>query len=293
MEEIVYLNGQLVPRSQATVSVFDYGFLYGYGLFETMRAYEGKIFLLDRHLGRLLDAAAFLDMDCGLSEQNLVRACYDTLRANDLQDARLRLTVSRGAAGPFPGAVAGAAPTVLATAAACAPLSPEIYRKGFTALVASPRRDSQSRLSQLKTTSYLGNVLARIEAQALGADEALLLNGRGFIAEGSTSNIFLVQEAGLSTPPVESGILPGITRGAVMELARNLGIGVEEYEVRLEELADFEEAFLTNSVMELVPLVSVKDRKGRAITIGSGGPGPVTRKLMAAYRELVKKDSES
>jgi branched-chain amino acid aminotransferase len=291
MEEIVYLNGSLIPRSQATVSVADYGFLYGYGLFETMRAYKGKIFLLDRHLKRLLDSAVLLNMNYGLSEEGLAKACNDTLQANHLADARLRLTISRGTAGPFPDITANTPPTVLVTATAYTPLASDLLKRGYTATVSSFRRNSGSLLSRLKTTSYLTSLLARMEAESLGVDEALLLNERSFIVEGSASNIFLVQESALSTPPVESGILPGITRGVVMELARDLGIGVEECEARLDELADFDEAFLTNSVMELVPLVQVKDKEGRVITIGSGRPGPVTKKLMAAYREMVARET--
>jgi branched-subunit amino acid aminotransferase/4-amino-4-deoxychorismate lyase len=148
-------------------------------------------------------------------------------------------------------------------------------------------------LSRLKTTSYLVNVLARMEAEAAGADEALLRNERGFIVEGSASNIFFVQESKLTTPSLESGILPGITREAVIELARSLKIDVREDEVRLDEFGDYDEVFLTNSVMELMPLVRVRDREGRAFKIGSGKPGPVTGKLMAAYKKMVARKTTS
>jgi len=291
MEEMVYLNGALVPRSQANVAVADYGFLYGYGLFETMRAYKGTIFLLDRHLQRLMKSAALLHMDSGISVEKLAVACYETLRANGLLEARLRLTVSRGAAGPFPGTGAAPPSTMLVVATPFSPPPEEIYHKGLTVVLSSLRRDSQSLLSRLKTTSYLASVLARMEAEAAGADEALLRNERGFIVEGSASNIFFVQQAKLSTPSAESGILPGITREAVMELARSLKIDVQECEVRLDEFGDYEEVFLTNSVMELMPLVRVEDREGRAFLIGAGKPGPVTRKLMAAYRRMVARET--
>lgn len=290
-EEIVYLNGSLIPRSQARVSVFDQGFLYGYGLFETVRAYHGTIFLLDRHLKRLLDSAVVIGLRDKLTDIDLSKACLDTLRANGLTEARLRLTVSRGEVPSFPGSSTGVIPTVLVTAAGYSALPAQVYDAGFKVGVSSLRRDSQSILSKLKSTNYLLSVLARMEATAAGLDEALLLNEHGFVAEGSISNVFFVSRSGLVTPSLESGILPGITREVVMELADILKIKVTETEVRLEDLAQFDEAFLTNSVMELIPLVEVRDMAGKVITIGSGKPGKITRKLMAAYREMVEKET--
>ena len=291
MEEIVYLNGSLIPRSQARVSVFDHGFLYGYGLFETMRAYHGTIFLLERHLKRLLNSAAVIGLSPELAEIDLGKACTDTLMANGLQDARLRLTVSRGEVDSFSGSGTSVAPTVLVTARNYQALPAQIYNRGFRVGASSFRRYSQSPLSRLKSANYLLNVLARKEAEAAGLDESLLLNERGFITEGSISNVFFVAHSGLVTPPVESGILPGITREVVMELADALGINVTEGEVRLEDLGQFDEAFLTNSVMEIMPLVEVRDNAGEDITIGSGRPGKITRRLMAAYRERVERET--
>jgi branched-chain amino acid aminotransferase len=288
MEEIVYLNGSLVPRSQARISAFDHGFLYGYGLFETMRAYRGRIFLLERHLRRLLDSAAIIGLTSKLAEIDLAKACVDTLKANGLQDARLRLTVSRGEGDPSPTANISAMPTVLVTATSYQPPSAQTYNKGFRAGVSSFRRHSQSLLSRLKSTNYLLNLLAKMEAEAVGLDESLLLNEHGFITEGSTSNVFFVSPPGLVTPPLASGILPGITREVVMELANKLGIMVSEGEVRVEDLEQFSEAFLTNSLMEIMPLVEVRVEGGRSITIGSGRPGKLTKRLMIAYREMVE-----
>ena len=291
MEEIVYLNGSLIPRSQARVSVFDHGFLYGYGLFETMRAYHGTIFLLERHLKRLLNSAAVIGLSSELAEIDLGKACTDTLMANGLQDARLRLTVSRGEVDSFSGSGTSVAPTVLVTARSYQALPAQIYNRGFRVGASSFRRYSQSPLSRLKSANYLLNVLARKEAEAAGLDESLLLNERGLITEGSISNVFFASHSGLVTPPVESGILPGITREVVMELADALGINVTEGEVRLEDLGQFDEAFLTNSVMEIMPLVEVRDNAGEVITIGSGRPGKITKRLMAAYREMVERET--
>lgn len=291
MEEIVYLNGNLIPRSQARVSVFDHGFLYGFGLFETMRAYHGTIFLLDRHLKRLLDSAVTIGLRTGLVSIDLAKACTDTLQANALQEARLRLTVSRGEAASFPGSGSDVTPTALVTATGYSSMPAQTYDKGFKAGVSSFRRYSQSPLSNLKSTNYLLSVLAKMEAEAAGLDESLLLNEHDFITEGSISNVFLVADSGLITPPAESGILPGVTRQVVLELAGVLDIDVREVDIRLEDLGHFDEAFLTNSVMELMPLVEVRDKAGKVMIIGSGRPGKITRKLIVAYREMVKRET--
>ncbi len=294
MEEIIYLNGSLIPRSQARVSVYDHGFLYGFGLFETMRAYNGTIFLLDRHLDRLLRSARVIGLDLELTATEFAGACIGVLTANKLKDARLRLTVSRGEVDSFPGPAACQAPTVLVTAKGYSPLpSPSrVYNKGYRAVVSSLHRYSQSPLSGLKTTNYLLSIMARMQSEAAGMEESLLLNEQGFIAEGSISNVFFVTSPShIVTPSLGNGILPGITREVVMELAVALGIDVIEGDVRLEDLGRFDEAFLTNSVMEVMPLVEVRDSTGKVITIGSGKPGELTRRLMAAYREKVEQET--
>lgn len=290
MEEVVYLNGSLIPSSQARVSVFDHGFLYGYGLFETMRAYHGKIFLLERHLKRLMDSADAIGLGAGLVGIDLSRACLDTLRANRLEDARLRLTVSNGEVDAFPWVEISRAPTVVVTARPYTPFPPEKYAQGFKAGVASVYR-CRSLISRMKSVNYLSSALARREAVAAGLDEALLLNDWGFIAEGGGSNVFLVRFSALLTPSLESGILPGITRGVVMELAAVLDIGITEGDVSLDDLKQCDEAFFTNSMIEIMPLVAVRDDTGQNITIGSGKPGEITQRLMAAYRERVEKET--
>lgn len=278
MEQIVYLNGSLVPRNQAKISPFDLGFLYGYGLFETMRAYSGHIFRLEKHLERLSQSARLLSLP--LNALDLKKACHDTLKANKLKDARIRLTVSIGEGDASADLPRHPRPTVLVTAARYIPLSDEVYRKGYRVTVSTIDRDSQSPLSSLKSTNYLSNILARREARASGDDEAILLNERGFLCEGSTSNIFVVSKGNLLTPGEESGCLPGITRQLVIELARELGIRISEQEVRLAELLQADEAFLTNSIIELMPVAEVN---GQRI-----GRGKMTGKLMQAYNEAVE-----
>jgi len=280
MSEIVYLNGTLIPRSQAGISILDYGFLYGFGLFETMRAYEGQVFRLDSHLNRLARSAKILGLPIGVTD--LEDAVMATIQANQLGDARIRITVSIGEGSMVPDPSTCKQPTVLILAGDYHPYLEQIYQKGFRAVVSSIRRNSGSPLSRLKSANYLENILAKQEARAAGVDEALCLNEKGLLAEASMSNIFLVDDGVLRTPGEESGILPGVTRGVVLELASRLGISTLEHDVRLDEIAEAQEAFLTNSLIEIMPLTEIAGRH-----VGSGRPGPVTRRLMADYKKLV------
>jgi branched-chain amino acid aminotransferase len=286
MGEIVYINGALVERGEARVSPFDRGFLYGYALFETMRSYRGCVFCLDRHLARLMHSAEKLGLATELDPAELERAIYKTLEANKLSDARVRLTVSAGEgerdlAPPKEGTL-----TIIVIAERLVLPPPQVYEEGIRAVIVSTRRNSQSQLSRIKSINYLDSLLAHSEAVALGADEAILLNERGFVAECSTSNIFLVAAGKLLTPSEESGILSGITREVVLELAQVMGIAAREGDIPVADLRRADEAFLTASVREIVPIVSVDGKP-----IGSGKPGSVTKRLMAAYRELVERET--
>jgi branched-chain amino acid aminotransferase len=285
MEQIVYLNGALVPRSQARISPFDLGFLYGYGLFETMRAYSGLIFRLGIHMERLRRSAALIGLP--LEALDLGKACYDTLKANNLADGRIRLTVSIGEGEATPNPPKHPRPTALVIAASYTPPSAKTYQKGYKAVVSLIHQNSQSPLSRLKTVNYLNQLLARREAKEKGADEAILLNESGLLCEGSTNNIFLVSKGNLTTPDEESGCLPGITRQVVIELAKELGLKVAEREVRLEELLNADEAFLTSSLIELMPLTEVNGKP-----IGESKRGKVTERLMSAYKEAVVKETK-
>jgi branched-chain amino acid aminotransferase group I len=287
MAEIIYLNGQLIPRSKAKLSPFDHGFLYGYGLFETMRAYNGYIFRLDSHLTRLRCSAESIGLTHSIlttdeGKQSLKAACVATMEANELKDARIRLTVSAGEGDMTPDPGTCSSPTVLISVQNLDPLPPEKYETGFKATISFLRRNSQSPLSRLKSTCYMENILARTAARAAGCDEAIFLNEQGYLAEGSSTNIFLVSHGELITPCFESGVLPGITRDAVLEIARASNIKATERWVQLNELIEAQEAFLTNSILELIPLVSVEGRP-----IGPGKPGKLTGDLLFAYRKLV------
>jgi len=295
--ETIYLNGRLIPRSMAKLSPFDHGFLYGYGLFETMRAYNGHIFRLDSHLTRLRCSAESIGLTRSIlstdeGKQSLKAACMETLEANKLKDARIRLTISAGEGGMTPDLGTCSSPTVLITARNLVRPPPEKYESGFKTVLSFLRRNSHSPLSRLKSTCYMENILARMVARAAGYDEAILLNERGYLAEGSTSNIFLVKKSPsperkgrvrvLITPSLESGVLPGITREAVLEIARASNIETQERQVELKELIEAEEAFITNSIVELMPLTWFEGKP-----IGSGKAGQLTKELLAAYRKIV------
>ena len=281
MGEIVYLNGSLVPRDEARISVLDYGFLYGFGLFETMRAYGGRVFRLDNHLSRLARSAEILGLPA--ETLGLKSAVTATIRANQLGDARIRITISIGEGGMIPDPSTCSEPTVLVLAEEYKPYPAQIYEKGFSAIVSSIRRNSQSPLSGLKSVNYLESMLARQEARDAGVDEAICLNEKELLAEASMSNVFLVTDGILRTPGQESGILPGITREIVLELVSQLGINTLEHDMRLDDLLNAQEAFVTNSLIEVMPLTEVDGK-----LVGSDRPGPLTKRLMAAYKEMVR-----
>jgi branched-chain amino acid aminotransferase len=282
VEEIVYLNGSLLPLSQARLSPLDYGFLYGYGLFETMRAYSGRIFRLEKHLARLSHSAKLLGIELMSDIPDLEKALYDTLQANNLSNARIRLTLSGGEGEPVPDLLPQN-PTVIIVARRYTPYPPQVYEQGFKAIVSRIRRNTESPASVIKSLNYLDNLLARRETRLAGADEAILLNEQGFLAEGSMSNIFLVSDNTLLTPSEDSGILPGITREVILELAPSMDMKTIERKIALKELLQADEAFFTNSLIEIMPLTQVSRQN-----IGSGRAGTVTQQLLAAYKYLVE-----
>jgi branched-chain amino acid aminotransferase group I len=261
----------------------DYGFLYGYGLFETMRAYKGQVFRLDGHLDRLMYSAAILGLQ--LQVQEIKGAVMDTIQANKLKEARIRIAISIGEGGMAPDPSTCNKPTVLILAGHYQSYPERIYQKGFRAIVSSIRRNSQSPLSSLKTANYLESILARHQARVVGSDEAIHLNEKGLLAEASMSNIFIVTDGILRTPGLENGILPGITREIVLELAPRLGINTLEHDIQLDEVLHAQEAFLTNSLIEVMPLTEMVGKP-----VGHGKPGAITQRLMAGYRKMVRNE---
>ena len=276
----IYLNGELVAAEQAALPALDRGLLYGYGLFETMKSYGGRVFRLAEHYRRLEAGADLLAIPVPLTLAALGEAVYTTLTRNGLADAYLRLTLT---AGPGDG---GGNASVILFAREVTEYPPELRERGMAAVVSAVRRNETSPLARVKSLNCLDNLLAREEARRSGAGEALLLNTQGFIAEGAASNVFLVRNGTLVTPGVEAGALPGITRQAVLELAGEEGIEVVETSLALADLHGADEAFLTNSVMEVMPLVSVDGRP-----LGPGRPGSLTERLARRYRDLVARET--
>ncbi|MBN1643662.1 MAG: aminotransferase class IV [Dehalococcoidales bacterium] len=285
MEELFYLNGKLIPRRKAKVSVLDYGFLFGFGLYETIRAYNGKPFRLDSHIARMRYSADKLGIL--VKPQEIRQAVADTVKANGFNDTRIRITVSIGEGTVKPDLASCKEPTVAVLVTEYKPPAQGKYKNGFKVIVSSIRRNSLSPVTYMKSANTMESMLARRESRERGADEALFLNEKGVLTEASGSNIFLVKDGVLITPRFESGILPGVTRVVIFELANSLGIKVKEKNVRLDELLQADEAFITNSLIEVVPVTEVDGKK-----IGTGKPGPVTKRLAKAYKEMVTKETE-
>lgn len=268
----VYLNGDFVNESDAKISVFDNGFLCGDGIFETMRAYNGAIFALDRHLDRLLRSAQILGLNGMPGKDVLENACQKLLEINSLRDARVRLTVSGG----IPNSPK---PTVLITATAYDGYDKSLYEMGMSAITLPGYRISNSPVSSIKSVSYLSSIMARRQAVAAGCNEAILINEQRNITEGSFTNIFAVKDKTILTAPVNDGLLPGITRDYVIDIAREEGFIVIEQSINLDGIYQMDELFLTNSLIEIMPLIKVDEK-----IIGNGRPGPITSNLMALYR---------
>jgi branched-chain amino acid aminotransferase group I len=284
MARIVYYNGDFLPADKVAISPFNRGLLYGDGVFETLRAYGGRVFRLERHLKRMHEGLQVLrivpDWEVHVIEQSI----NELIKLNNLSDTALRISVFRGD-GEGPDSSDGLRASILISAKPLNKYRAQDYETGFSAHLVSMRRSSYSPLSRIKSLNYLDNILARLEAREHNAQEALLLNTLGWVAEGATSNVFIIKDKKLITPPADAGILPGITRAAVLEIAGNLDIKTQEKTFSPEELLRADESFLTNSLMEIMPLVMLNERK-----IGSGRPGSLTELLRQSYRELVNKE---
>ncbi len=279
----VSLNGQLVSAADACVAVSDAAFLWGVGLFETLRAYGGRPFRLGMHVDRMRRSAHLLGWQRIPASDTLVAATQQVLTASELADARLRLTVTPGVVRA--GADEPDPPTIVATAA---PLPAELAshaEHGVTVVWSVVRQNPHDPTVGHKTTSYLPRLVAQHTARARGAFEALWLTPGGHVAEGAVSNVFAVRDRQLLTPPLETPVLPGVTRALVLELAAGLGIGAAEQALTANEILAADEVFLTNSLIEVMPVARIED-----VTIGAGRPGPVTGALALAYRELVTRE---
>ena len=286
MGEICYLNGKLIPSEEAKISLLDYGFLFGYGLYETIRAYEGQPFRLDNHLARLGFSGDRLGIVIHVA---LIReAVKDVIKANGFQQTRIRICVSIGEGTISPNLDSCHQPTIAILASEYTPPRSEKYKQGYKVALSSIKRNSLSPVTYLKSANTMENMLARQDANETGADEAFFLNEKGYLAEAAGSNLFLVKSGVLKTPRYESGILPGVTRVVVFELAAQLGIKVKEVNLRLVDLLQADEVFVTNSLIEIVPVTMFDGEP-----IANGKAGIVTRKLMKVYKEMVRKETVS
>ena len=284
MSEIFYLNGELLPSEKAKISLLDYGFLFGFGLYETVRAYNGKVFRLDNHLARLRYSGARLGI---VIHPKLIReAVNDVIKANGFKQTRLRICVSIGEGTMSPNLDSCKQPTIAILASEYKPPSREKYQNGYKIVLASIRRSSLSPVTYLKSGNTMENMLARRDAKDAGADEAFFLNEKGYLTEAAGSNLFIVKDGILNTPRYESGILPGVTRVVVFELTAHLMMKAREVNLKLADLLQADEVFITNSLIEIVP-VTVFDNK----PVGGGKAGIITRKLMKAYKDLVRKET--
>lgn len=284
MSRIVYLNGEMVPHEKATIHVYDHGFLYGDGVFEGMRIYSGKVFKLQEHLERLYESAKHICLTIPLNLQEMAEATRKTVAANTLTDGYIRLVVSRGVGNLGLDPRSCPKPNVIIIVDGISLYPKEMYDNGMEIVTASTIRNSTNALNpRIKSLNYLNNIMAKIEAIRAGVPEALMLNQNGEIAECTADNIFLVKKGLLKTPHINAGILEGITRNTVLELAKKAGVPTEECVLTRHDLYIADECFLTGSGAEIIPVTKCDDRE-----IGSGKPGPVTKKLIEAFFKLVR-----
>ncbi|MEN6341918.1 MAG: branched-chain-amino-acid transaminase [Methanospirillum sp.] len=276
---IIYLDGAFVPKEEAKVSVFDHGLLYGDGVFEGIRAYNGRVFRLDEHLDRLYDSAKTIDLAVPLTKIEMGDAIREVLRRNGLRDAYIRPIVTRGVGDLGLDPRKCATPTVIIIAVEWGAMYGDLYEKGLTAVSVSIRRTPAEALPpNVKSLNYLNNILAKIEANCKGGDEAIFFDTNGYLSEGSGDNIFVVKNGEIITPPTLNN-LRGVTRLVALECAADLGIAVVERNMGYFDLYTADEVFVTGTAAEVGPIVTIDGR-----TIGSGRPGPITRQLMSAFK---------
>ena len=280
----VWINGKLYEKQDAKISVYDHGLLYGDGVFEGLRSYDGKVFRLEEHLKRLWNSAKAILLEIPMSPEAIGRAIDETLQANGISNGYIRLVVTRGAGtlGLDPNRTSD--PQVIIITDFIAVYPQELYQEGLEIITASTLRNHPAALNpRIKSLNYLNNILAKIESLQAGCMEALMLNHKGEVAECTAVNIFLVRDGVLLTPPTDAGVLEGITREAVMELARQQGLEVREVPITRHDVYIADECFLTGTAVEVIAVVKVDSRK-----IGSGKPGPITCDLKERFHKLAR-----
>src|SRR4029077_8168144 len=280
----IYIDGNFYPEAEAKISVFDHGLLYGDGVFEGIRFYQGRVFRLEEHIARLWDSAKGIALEIPMSAMELTAATLETIRQNDLHDGYIRLLVTRGAGSLGLSPDSCRRPSIVIIAATIALYPEALYEKGLNMVTCATRRTAPAALSpRIKSLNYLNNILAKIEAQQAGAAEGVMLNEQGYVAECTGDNLFVVKSGVISTPPINAGILGGITRAVVFELAKKSDIPIKEDDLTRYDILVADECFLTGTAAEVIAAVQLDRRP-----IGDGHPGPTTLKLVEEFRGLTR-----
>lgn len=284
----VYIDGEFYDEANAKVSVFDHGLLYGDGVFEGIRMYHNRIFKLREHIERLFWSAKAILLDIPMAPEELMRACVETCRANQLREGYIRLLVTRGKGTLGLDPRRCPKPSIVIIASTIQLYPEKYYQEGLTIITVPTTRNLVNSVNPaIKSLNYLNNILARIEANNAGVEEAIMLNSEGFVAECTGDNVFIVQKGRLFTPPLSAGALYGITRNTVLEAAQGLGLITGEPNLTRYDVYNADEMFLTGTAAEIVPVVKVDGR-----VIGDGKPGPVTARLLQAFHERTRVDGE-
>jgi len=283
-EAKIYIDGKFYSEANAKISVFDHGLLYGDGIFEGIRFYNGRVFRLEEHLERLWDSARSICLEIPMTHEEMTEAVLETIRQNHLHDGYIRLLVTRGIGNLGLNPEQCKSPSVIIIAAAIALYHEDFYRKGLSIVTCATRRSNPASLNPaVKSLNYLNNVMARIEANLAGADEALMLNDEGNVAECTADNVFIIKRDQIFTPPITAGALRGITRSIVFEIAAECGLSVAEADFTRHDVFVADECFLTGTAAEIVPVVKADGR-----LIGNGKPGPITKRIIARFREMTR-----
>jgi len=286
VERWIYVNGEFVRKEDAKISVFDHGFLYGDGIFEGIRVYNGNIFKCKEHIDRLFDSAKSILLDIGLTKEEMTDVMAEAVRRNGMKDAYIRLVVSRGAGDLGLDPRRCSKPTIIIIVEKLAIFPKEQYETGLRIITVPTRRNTPDALNpKIKSLNYLNNVLVKIEANQAGVSEALMLNAQGYVCEGSGDNIFVIKNNVIYTPPSYLGALEGITRNAIIELAIEAGYTVKEEPFTRHDVYIADEIFLTGTAAEVIAVNEVDGR-----VIGDGRPGPITNKLLERFRSIVEID---
>lgn len=287
-ELLIYSNGEYVPKSQATTSLYDHGFLYGDGVFEGIRAYNGRVFKLDEHIDRLYDSAKAIALKIPMSKEEMKEAILETLRKNNLKDAYIRPIVSRGVGDLGLDPRKCPTPNIYIISQEWGAMYGDLYEVGLTAITVAIRRNAPDALSpNIKSMNYLNNILAKIEANEKGGDEAIFLDNNGYISEGSGDNIFVIKNGKVVTPPTINN-LKGITRAAAIDILKEMDYSITEVNIGMFDLYTADEIFVTGTAAESAPITKVDGR-----IIGDGKPGPITKKMIAAFEHITQNTGTS